>query len=125
MKSASPRTPAHPATPHYLFACPISLHALDYALYHGPQSRIDAYDVDRAWFIPVVQPFAPNYAAVEPTPNTLLAAGQGIVAIWNVFPAENAGHAGVNGQTQPLAGLVCRTLHRDARQVRHGPGFVN
>jgi hypothetical protein len=50
----------------------------------------------------------PNFA--------LLAAGQGIVAIWNVFPAENAGHAGVNGQTQPLAGLVMR--------VKFGTGGV-
>jgi hypothetical protein len=38
-------------------------------LSHGPQTRIDAYDVDRAWFIPVVRPFAPYYAAVEPTPT--------------------------------------------------------
>jgi hypothetical protein len=40
-----------------------------YVLSQGPQIRIDAYDVDRTWFIPVVQPFAPYYAAVEPTPT--------------------------------------------------------
>jgi hypothetical protein len=73
----------------------------------------------------VASPGAPRFADGSILVFTLLAADRGIVAIWNVFPAENAGHAGVNGQTQPPAGLVCRTLHRDARQVGHGRGVVN
>ena len=63
VKSESRRTSAHLATPHYLVACP-RLRPI-----RGPQTRIDAYDVDQAWFIPVVHPFAPYYAAVEPTPT--------------------------------------------------------
>src|SRR5262245_19191165 len=43
-----------------------------------------------------------------------------VIAVDDVFPAKDLGRAGVEGQPQPLSGLVRRALHGDARQVRHG-----
>src|SRR5215471_10121625 len=50
---------------------------------------------------------------------------RGVVAIDDVLHAEHGkdigrGRARVNGQPQPLPGLVCRTLHGDPPEVRHG-----
>lgn len=52
-------------------------------------------------------------------PN-LRATRQGIAAIGNITPVEDVGLCGVNRQTQPLRGCVGRSLHGNARQVRHG-----
>ena len=124
VKSVSRRTPARPATPtpYPMVRRPGSMsfgssnrsHRIMQPLSRHPREFGSPDEESRSALTKRICPI-----------STILAAAQGIVAIWNVFPAENAGHTGVNGQTQPLAGLVCRTLHRDARQVRHGRGVVN
>ena len=74
-------------------------------------------------FVPIadITPFTLNWTRL----GRLLAAAQGIFAVRNVGPAKDAGLRGVDGQAQPLGRSICRTLHRDARQVRHGQRVVD
>lgn len=57
--------------------------------------------------------------------SRLLAARQRVLAVRDVDPAEEAGSAQIDGQPQPLGGLVRRSLNRDAGQVRDRLGAVD